>query len=148
MILLGKIALGVAGTAVAGMGMLCSEGVIQVKVAEKHQPAHHSVYVVAPALLVPIGMHFAPKESMAEASAEIQPWLPTIRAGLAELRVCDDITFVEVNNPGEQVRVAKSGGAIVVDVNNEAETVHVSVPIRAFSSAVEELADVSPTQAQ
>jgi hypothetical protein len=146
MIVLGKIALGLAGTAVAGMGLLCSEGLIQVKVAEKRQPADHSVYVVAPALLVPIGMHFAPKEKMAEASGEIQPWLPTIRAALAELRACDDITFVEVSNLGGQVRVAKSSGAIVVNVNNEEETVHVSVPIRAFASAVEELAAVSPTQ--
>jgi len=143
MLLLGKIALGLAGTAVAGVGLLCSEGMIQVNVVEKRPEGHH-IRIMAPALLVPIGMHFAPKENIAEASAEIQPWLPTIRAALAQLRECDDFAFVEVKEPGQQVRVAKSGGSLVVDVNSEEESVHVSAPIRAMSSAVEELAAAAP----
>ena len=47
------------------------------------------------------------------ASREIKPWLPTIRAALDQLRECDDLTFVEVQEPGQVVRVAKSGGSIV-----------------------------------
>ena len=143
MILLGKVALGIAGTAVAGVGLLCSEGMIQVKVVEKRPEGHH-IRVIAPALLLPIGMHFAPKESISDASAEIQPWLPTIRAALAQLRECDDFAFVEVKEPGRHVRVAKSGGSLVVDVDSEEESVHVSAPIRAMSSAVEELAASAP----
>jgi hypothetical protein len=143
MILLGKIALGIAGTAVAGVSLLCSEGMIQVKVVEKRPEGHH-IRVMAPALLLPIGMHFAPKDGIREASAEIQPWLPTIRAALAQLRECDDFAFVEVNEPGRQVRVVKSGGSLVVDVNDEEESVHVSAPIRTLSSAVEELAAAAP----
>jgi len=143
MILLGKIVLGIAGTAVGGVGLLCSEGMIQVKVFEKRAEGHH-IRVIAPALLLPIGMHFAPKDSISEASSEIQPWLPTIRAALAQLRECDDFAFVEVNEPGRQVRVAKSGGSLVVDVNSEEESVRVSAPIRAMSSAVEELAAAAP----
>jgi hypothetical protein len=143
MILLGKIALGIAGTTVAGVSLLCSEGMIQVKVIEKRPEGHH-IRVMAPALLLPIGMHFAPKDGISEASAEIQPWLPTIRAALAQLRDCDDFAFVEVNEPDRQVRVAKSGGSLVVDVNDEEESVHVSAPIRAMSSAVEELAAAAP----
>ncbi len=143
MILLGKVALGIAGTAVAGVGLLCSEGMIQVKVVEKRPEGHH-IRVIAPALLLPIGMHFAPKESISDASAEIQPWLPTIRAALAQLRECDDFAFVEVKEPGRHVRVAKSGGSVIVDVNDEEGSVHVSAPIRAMSSAVEELAASAP----
>ena len=143
MVLLGKFALGIAGTAVAGMGLLCSEGMIQVKVIEK-RPEGHQIHVIAPALLLPIGMHFAPKDGISEASSEIQPWLPTIRAALAQLRECDDFAFVEVNEPGRQVRLAKSGGSLVVDVNDEEESVHVSAPIRAMATAVEELAAAAP----
>jgi hypothetical protein len=143
MILLGKIALGIAGTAVAGVGLLCSEGMIQLKVAEKRPEGQH-IRVIAPALLLPIGMLFAPKDGISEASAEIQPWLPTIRAALAQLRECDDFAFVEVKEPGRQVRVVKSGGSLVVDVDSEEESVYVSAPIRAMSSAVEELAAVAP----
>lgn len=145
MILLGKIALGFAGTALAGAGLLCSQGLIEVNVVQK-QPQGHHIHVVAPALLLTIGTHFAPKERIAEASTEIQPWLPTIRATLAQLRECDDIAFVEVREPGQQVRVAKSGGSIVVDVESEDESVHVSAPIRAMSSALEELAAVAPAE--
>ena len=131
------------GTALAGAGVICSEGMISVNV-QTRAPEKHHVYVVAPAMLVPIAMQFIPKEHLAEHAHEIQPWLPTIRASLEALRESEDITFVEVKEPGQNVRVAKSGGSIVVDVNENDETVHVSTPIRAMSSAIEELAAASP----
>jgi hypothetical protein len=143
-ILLGKIALGIVGTAVAGVGVLCSEGMIEVKVVER-QPEVHHVYVIAPAMLVPIGMRFAPQRDLSRAAAQIRPWLPTIRAALDQLRESDDVTLVEVKEPGEHVRVAKEGGSIVVDVQDEDETVHVSTPIRAISSTIEQLAASGPT---
>ena len=144
MILLGKIALGIVGTAVAGVGVLCSEGMIEVKVVERKPEVHH-VYVIAPAMLVPIGMHFAPQRDLSHAAAQIRPWLPTIRAALDQLREGDDVTLVEVKEPGEHVRVAKEGSSIVVDVQDENETVHVSTPIRAISSTIEQLAASGPT---
>ena len=144
MILLGKIALGIVGTAVAGVGVLCSEGMIEVKVVERKPEVHH-VYVIAPAMLVPIGMHFAPQRDLSHAAAQIRPWLPTIRAALDQLRESDDVTLVEVKEPGEHVRVAKEGSSIVVDVQDENETVHVSTPIRAISSTIEQLAASGPT---
>ncbi len=144
MILLGKIALGIVGTTVAGVGVLCSEGMIEVKVVER-QPEVHHVYVIAPAMLVPIGMHFAPQRDLSRAAEQIRPWMPTIRAALDQLRESDDVTLVEVKEPGEHVRVAKEGGSIVVDVQDENETVHVSTPIRAISSTIEQLAASGPT---
>jgi len=138
MILLGKVGMAIAGTALAGAGIICSEGMISVNV-ETRSPEKHHVFVVAPAMLVPIAMHFIPKEHLADHTQEIQPWLPTIRASLDAVSEADDITFVEVKEPGQKVRVAKSGGSIVVDVNDNDETVHVSTPIRAMSSAIEPL---------
>jgi hypothetical protein len=143
-ILFGKIALGIVGTAVAGVGLLCSDGMIEVKVVER-QPEVHHVYVIAPAMLVPIGMHFAPQRELSHAAAQIQPWMPTIRAALDQLREIDDVTLVEVKEPGEHVRVAKQGGSIVVDVEEKDDTVHVSTPIRAISSTIEQLAASAPS---
>jgi hypothetical protein len=140
--LLGKIVLGVAGTALAGVGVICSEGMIEVNVVER-QPEVHHVYVLAPAMLVPIAMHFAPQRKLSHAATEIQPWMPTIRAALDQLRESEDVTLVEVKEPGEHVRVAKSGGSIVVDVEDKDDTVHVSAPIRAISSTIEQLASAS-----
>jgi hypothetical protein len=64
-----------------------------------------------------------------------------IRAALDGLRDSDDVVLVEVNEPGQHVEVVKSGGSIVVDVDDAGETVHVSAPIRAISSTVDQLAD-------
>jgi hypothetical protein len=143
MILLGKVALGIAGTALAGVGLVCSEGMIEVNVVEKQPEAHH-VYVLAPTMLVPIGMHFIPKHKLGQAAAEIQPWLPTIRAALEQLRAGEDITLVDMREPGQHVRVTKDGGSVVVDVTDEDETVHVSTPIRAIESTIEQVAAASP----
>ena len=144
MLLFGKIALGMVGTAVAGVGLLCSEGMVQVNVVER-QPEVHHLYVVAPAMLAPIAMHFAPRRGVSQAAAKIQPWMPTIRAALEQLRDTDDVTLVDVKEPGEHVRVSKQGGSIVVDVEDRDDTVHVSTPIRAISSTVEQLAAAGPS---
>jgi hypothetical protein len=146
MVLLGKVALGIAGTALAGVGLICSEGMIEVNVVEK-QPEVHHVYVLAPAMLVPITTHFIPSSKLAHAAGEIKPWMPTIRAALEQLRAGDDVTLVEVREPGQHVLVAKRGGSVVVDVTGDDETVHVSAPLRAIESTVEQVAAASPDMA-
>jgi len=55
--------------------------------------------------------------------------------GFARFRRC---RLVQVKEPGEYVEVAKSGGSILVD--DAGETVHMSAPIRAISSTVDQLA--------
>jgi hypothetical protein len=137
--LLGKIVLGMAGVGLAGAGVLCSEGFVHVKVVEK-QPQGFHINVIAPAMLAPIAVHFVPSRDLAPATRQIQPYMPTIRAALDGLRDSEDIVFVDVKEPGEHVHVSKSGGSIVVDVDDDEATVHVSTPIRAVSSTVEQLA--------
>jgi hypothetical protein len=143
MILLGKVALGIAGTALAGVGLICSEGMIEVNVVEKQPEAHH-VYVLAPAMLMPIGMHFVPSRKLGRAAMELRPWMPTIRAALDQLRAGEDMTLVDVREPGQHVLVTKDGGSMVVDVTDKDETVHVSAPIRAIESTIEQVAAASP----
>ncbi len=142
MILLGKIVLGVAGVGLAGAGVLCSEGLVHVKVVEK-QPQGFHMNMIAPAMLAPIAVHFVPSRDLAPATRQIQPYMPTIRAALDGLRDSEDIVFVDVQEPGEHVHVSKSGGSIVVDVDGDDETVYVSTPIRAVSSTVDELVAVT-----
>ncbi len=143
MILLGKVALGIAGTALAGVGLICSEGMIEVNVVEKQPEAHH-VYVLAPAMLMPIGMRFVPSRKLGRAAMELRPWMPTIRAALDQLRAGEDMTLVDVRETGQHVLVTKDGGSVVVDVTDEDETVHVSAPIRAIESTIEQVAAASP----
>lgn len=142
MVLLGKIALGVFGTMVAGAGIICSEGMIQVNVVE-HEPEQHHVWVMAPAMIMPIAAHFIPSDKLGKAARELKPWMPTVRAALEGLDDAADVTLVDVTQPGEHVVVKKEGGSIVVDVVDHGETVHVSTPIRAVESTIEEIADKS-----
>jgi hypothetical protein len=139
MILLGKVALGITGTMLAGLGVVCSEGMIEVNVVERQPEAHH-VYVLAPAMLVPIATHFIPREKRGHAAEQLGPYMPAIRAALGQLRDCDDFVLVDVKDRDEHVEVQKLGGSVVVDVKDLDETVHVSTPIRAISSTLEQLA--------
>ena len=139
MILLAKVALGMAGVAVTGAGVLCSEGIIHVKVIEKDPRGVH-INVIVPAMLAPIAVHLAPRQAMAQAAQQIQPYMPMVRAALDGLRQSEDVVLVEVKEPGEHVEVVKSGGSIIVDVDDADATVHVSTPIRAVASTFDQLA--------
>lgn len=145
MILLGKIMLGVAGVGLAGASVLCSEGLVHVKVIEKEPQGVH-INVIAPAMLAPIAVHLAPQRELAQAARQIQPYMPVIRAALNSLRESEDVVLVDVNEPGQHVEVMKSGGSIVVDVDDEGETVHVATPIRAISSTVEQVVAATSNQ--
>ncbi len=139
MILLAKIGLGVACAGLAGASMLCSEGMVNVKVVTKEpQPFH--LHVIAPAMLAPIAVRLAPQRDLANAARQIQPYMPEIRAALEGLRDSEDVVLVEVREPGQHVEVQKWGGSIVVDVEDADEAVHVSTPIRAVASTIDELA--------
>ena len=140
--LFGKIVLGIAGVGLAGAAVLCSEGLVHVKVIEKRPRGLH-INVIVPAMLAPIAVHFTPQRDLAQATRQIQPYMPTIRAALEGLRHSDDVVLVEVKEPGEHVHVSKSHGSIVVDVDDASDTVHVSTPVRAISSTVEQLAAVT-----
>jgi hypothetical protein len=140
MIRFAKIVLGMAGVGLAGAGMLCSEGLVNVKVAEKNPRGIH-IHLIAPAMLAPIAVHLAPRSALADAARQIQPNMPVIRAALDGLRESDDVVLVEVREPDKYVEVEKLGSSMIVDVDGAGQTVHVSAPIRAISNAVEQLAD-------
>lgn len=142
MVLLGKIALGMFGTMVAGVGLICSEGFIEVNVVTKGQDQHHIV-VIAPAMLVPIAAHFIPPDKLDHGARELKQYMPTVRAALEGLDEADDVTLVEVNEPGQHVVVKKEGGSVVVNVVDKDETVYVSTPIRAVESTVEQIASAA-----
>lgn len=144
MLLLGKLALGAGSVALLAGGILCSEGFVKVDVHETQPEAHH-VYIVAPALLAPMAAHLVPKVKLQEASAQMRPWMPVIRAAIASLRDESDMTLVDITDQQQHVVVKKYGGNVVVDIVDEGNNVHVSVPLRAMENTIEVIASADDT---
>lgn len=139
MILLGKFAIGMLGSMVAAGAVVSSEGFIHVRVHENQANGTH-LSLVVPAMIVPVTLKFVPRRDLEEPARQIEPWLPLIDATLSGLSDCEDgTTLVEVTDPNEHVTVVKSGGGIVVDVQDPDETVHVAVPLSAMRSAIHEI---------
>ena len=139
MIFLAKLGVGVLGTVVVAGAALSSEGFIHVKVHEK-QPGGDNINLIVPAAIVPVALHFVPRQNFARASSDLKEALPIIDAAIPVLQECPDGVLVEVLDPGEHVLVAKSGSSIVVDVNDHDDVVHVSMPLRAARSAIHQIA--------
>lgn len=139
MLLLGKIGLGFLGTALVAGAVVSSEGFIHVKVHEKQTNGTH-ISLVMPAIVVPVTLKFVPNHYLAQGGRDLRRYLPAIDAAISGLADCPDGPLVDVTDPDEHVSVVKSGGSIVVDVDDPNETVHVSVPLHATQSAIHEIA--------
>lgn len=140
MILLAKIGVGILGTAVVGGTMLCSEGFMAIKVHEKRANGTN-ISLVLPAAIVPATLAVIPNNHLAQASEQLQPYMPLFDAALPALEECPDGVLVEVTDPHEHVLITKEGGSVNVDVNDSEEIVHVSIPLRAALSTLHEIAE-------
>ena len=72
----------------------------------------------------------------ADLSAELEEWGPVLREMLEVLDDCPDVTFVEVDDRGDRVRIFKEDGELKVEVDDSEVTVRVSIPARAASRTV------------
>lgn len=60
----------------------------------------------------------------------LEEWEPFVDALFEGLEDCPDVTFVEVQDHGDHVKVAKRGGKIRVEVRDPDLSLNISVPIR------------------
>ena len=67
---------------------------------------------------------------------DLEEWEPFVDALFEGLEDCPDVTFVEVIDRGDHVRVAKRGGKIRVEVKDPDVSLKVSVPIRPMRRTV------------
>jgi len=145
MIFLAKLGVGVMSTALVAGAALSSEGFIHVKVREKHPGGTH-LNLIVPAALVPATLSFVPKQHLQGASENLHEYLPLIDAAVPALEDCPDGVLVEVRDPGEHVLITKSGGSVVIDVNDADDEVHVSVPLRAAQSSIHQIAEANEAE--
>jgi hypothetical protein len=138
MILLGKLAMGF-GTAVLATGALAfQDGIVDIQV-EEHQKDGERVHVIVPAAMIPFALNFVPDAALERLPREARRHLPAIQAAAEELRRLPDTVLVEVEDGREHVCVQTRGGRLVIDVDSDRETVHVSVPLRTVESSLRRL---------
>ena len=118
-------------------------GAVRISVQSKKPDGEH-IRLIVPAVAAPIAMQFAPKRELQKAVEEAGPYLPAVRIALEELAKCPDGPLVQVTSPHEKVNIAKEGDALVIDVDDEGETVHVSVPLKAASTVIAQLESIPP----
>ncbi|HEV1996116.1 MAG TPA: hypothetical protein VGR03_17415 [Candidatus Acidoferrum sp.] len=136
----GKILL---GTALVGGAVIMQDGVVSVNVREKNPGGHH-IWFMAPGAIVPFGMKFVPAHHLKDHLRDTREWMPVARAALDALQKSPDGVFVEVDTPRKHVRIQKSWGRIVVDVDDPNEEVHVAVPVRLMRHTLSELEELQP----
>lgn len=137
----GKIMMGALYTTLIGGAVLFHEGAITVNVKEK-RPDGDRVFVLAPAAVVPWAIALAPEKHIHfdQIPEEARDILPALADAVDKLGEMDDFVMVEVQSKRERVRVEKKGGSLVVNVDNDRETVYVSVPLRAARHTLLEIA--------
>lgn len=119
-------------------GIVADAGMIGVRVHEK-KPEGTNLHLYVPAVLVPLGVKIAPERHLERAMQQAKEFLPAMRIAAEELERMPDGLLVEVLSPREHVMIVKSGGSLVVDVDNDRETVHVSVPLRMVRNLARDL---------
>jgi hypothetical protein len=121
------------------------DGIITVRVREKTPGGHH-IYVVAPAIIVPVALRFIPARYFRGAhDAQLGLVLPAVEAVTNSLSEVSDTVLVEVISPGSHVVVRKRGHSVITDVDDTDDYVHVSVPLRAIRATARALASKAVT---
>ena len=146
MIMTPKIALLACGVGVLAVStaVVYNAGAVYISVQEKDPKGTH-LRLAVPGVTLPVAAMLVPKAKLREHSEEIQKFLPAIQAATDELRRCPDTVLVEVRDHNEHVKIAKQGDALVIDVNDDGETVHVSVPLTAVAYTASRLTVDGPT---
>ena len=121
--------------------MVLKDGVVVVDVVNHREDSR--IFVPVPLSLVNFAAGMVPRPHKAEVAEKLkncQPYMDAIANQMVDL---PDAVFVEVQNPREQVHLAKEGNSLVIDVNNSDEKVHVSIPIRGMKRVMQNLTDVN-----
>jgi len=131
----------VLGTLLVAGAFVYDMGAIKVSVQGKN-PGGENIHLIVPAAAVPLALPFVPDRHLEEAAAEVRPWLPAIEAAAEELARCPDSPLVQVTSRHEKVSIVKRGGALLIDVDDTNETVHVSVPLKLVGVVAGQIARV------
>jgi hypothetical protein len=143
MVLLAKIALGFGATVVLAGAYTFREGLLRFDVDESRGQEHH-VHVWVPAAIVPMAMHFVPREQMIRAGEQSAKFMPLVHAVAKELQRYPEAELVEVHDGEQYVRIRTHNGNLQIDAQEPGQKVHVSCPLATIDDVSRELAALAP----
>ncbi len=143
MVLLGKIALGFGATIVLAGAYTFREGLLRVDVDQSRGNGSH-VHVWVPAAVVPMAMHFVPRQKMEEAGERAGQYMPLVHVVAKELQKYPEAELVEVRDGEQHVHIRTHDGTLLIDVDEPGEHVHVACPLATIDDVSRELAAFAP----
>jgi hypothetical protein len=143
MMLLAKAALGMGGALVLAGAYTFHEGVIRVDVDEYREGGSH-IHMWVPAAVVPMTMHFVPRERLREAAMRSQEFTPLAHALVKELKNFPEADFVEVKDGEDHVQIRTHAGKLQIDVDEPGENVHLLIPLSTLDDVVGQIESSAP----
>lgn len=143
MMLLAKAALGLGGALVVAGTYTFREGVIRVDVDEYRAGGSH-VHMWVPAAVVPMAVHFVPREHLREAADRARECLPAAHVLFKELKRFHDAEFVDVQGDDQHLQIRTHDGKLQIDVHDHDQNVHLLVPLSALDDVVGQLEEDAP----
>ncbi len=136
----------VVGTVITAGAIAYKQGAVRIEFQQKQSGGHHLRFPI-PAALIPWGLKMLPDDALEEAAAEIKPFLPALLAASQELQELPDFVLVEVKDSRGWLKIEKRGEKILVDLESEHETLHLSLPVEMIHSVFLTLEASSQKQA-
>lgn len=131
-----KLLVGVLLIPVLLLGMVVSADYAVVDVREGGPDGMHLIIPV-PLVLARVALTFAPEDVQYVPCPEISEYIPAIRRAVGELRATRDGVLVSVEERDETVLIRKVGENIEIDVEEDSEEVHVTIPLDAVIDALD-----------
>lgn len=136
------------------IGAVYASGVVSVRIQEDGGP---NIYLPVPAALVNaaaftggmaldtgstfLGGHHDDLETQLEAhlGVDLEEWQPMLRAMLEVIEDCPDVTFVDVVDGSDHVKVVKEGRYLRVIVSDPSFNLNISLPTKTATRTVARL---------
>lgn len=112
---------------------------VQDKSADKH------LFIPVPMSFVNFGLSLIPKHSLNTIDHDVAAYSPVILAVFEELARYPDVTFVEVEAPDKNLRIAKDGRNIILDFQSSEERVYMQFPIKSTGKLLQKIAMLQET---
>lgn len=108
---------------------------------EVYEEGGTNLYIPVPALLFDVAIFVAPMvmpdEALADARREIAPYREALVTLAEELEDCPSGVLVDYRGNDERVQISKGWRSFKVDVDSDDTEVHVKVPARLMSRALD-----------